>query len=40
MAQSGLQAAYAVALGISWRGMDYRKDIATRALAVELEVTS
>jgi len=34
------QAAYAVALGISWRGMDYRKDIATRALATELEVTS
>jgi phosphoribosylamine--glycine ligase len=34
------QAAYAVALGISWRGMDYRKDIANRALASQLEVTS
>jgi phosphoribosylamine--glycine ligase len=34
------QAAYAVALGISWRGMDYRKDIANRALASQLEVNS
>jgi len=34
------QAAYAVALGISWRGMDYRKDIAVRALASHLEVSS
>ena len=29
--------AYSAALGISWRGMDYRKDIATRALGARLE---
>ncbi len=32
------QQAYAAALEISWRGMDYRKDIATRALGSQVEM--
>ena len=32
------QQAYAAALRISWRGMDYRKDIATRALGSQVEI--
>lgn len=36
--ESAREKAYDAALGISWSGMDYRKDIATRALGARLEM--